>query len=139
MKMIWMTAWTPSFMAARVFVTESFTAMCPILITAPLISSFMLKMTATIIAIPAVVIPRVVSVIPSISFSHYTTSICIIFPQEKKVWQNPTSIGQIFEWSLRLHHAQLLQKKDLTVDKSGLSSLKYQSAVVIRLSGNLCC
>ncbi|WP_259347361.1 MULTISPECIES: hypothetical protein [Bacillus] len=111
MKMIWMTAWTPSFMTARVFATESFTAMCSILITAPLISSFMLKMTATIIAIPAVVIPRVVSVIPSISFSHYTTSICIIFPRRKKVWQNPASIGQIFKWSLRLHHAQLFSQK----------------------------
>ncbi|UFK59012.1 hypothetical protein [Bacillus velezensis] len=111
MKMIWMTAWTPSFMTARSFATEFFTAMGPILITAPLISSFMLKMTATLITIPAVVIPRVVSVIPSISFSHYTTSICIIFPQEKKVWQNPTSIGQIFKCSLRLHHAAFTEKK----------------------------
>ncbi|MGR6062034.1 hypothetical protein ACUWE4_04275 [Bacillus velezensis] len=99
MKMIWMTAWTPSFMTARGFATELFTAMGPILITAPLISSFMLKMTAALITIPAVVIPRVVSVIPSISFSHYTTSSCIIFPQKKKVWQNPISIGRIFKCS----------------------------------------
>ncbi|MED4526183.1 hypothetical protein P9257_18665, partial [Bacillus velezensis] len=99
MKMIWMTAWTPSFMTARGFATEFFTAMGPFLITAPLISSFMLKMTAALITIPAVVIPRVVSVIPSISFSHYTTSSCIIFPQKKKVWQNPISIGRIFKCS----------------------------------------
>ncbi len=44
-----------------------------------------------------------------------------------------------FQMFLRLHHAQLLEKKDLTVHKSGLSSLKYQSAIVIRLSGNECC
>nr|WP_260854648.1 hypothetical protein [Bacillus velezensis] len=94
MKMIWMTAWTPSFMTARSFATEFFTAMGPILITAPLISSFMLKMTATIIAIPAVVIPRVVSVIPSISFSHYTTSICIIFPREKRCGKIPLLLGK---------------------------------------------
>ncbi|AEB62318.1 hypothetical protein LL3_00773 [Bacillus amyloliquefaciens LL3] len=37
---------------------------------------------------PAVAIPRITSAIPSISFSHYTTSSCIIFSQRQMVFQN---------------------------------------------------
>ncbi len=29
----------------------------------------------------------------------------------KKVWQNPTSIGQIFKCSLKLHHAAFTEKR----------------------------